>query len=51
MKEMMVEYRDVISFDLTYNMVKQWKLGCFVAMSSAKHFAPLGLVMTLYERK
>lgn len=58
MKKKYSRYKDVISFDLTFNLVKnlhpsghKWKIGCFLGISSSKHIVPLGLVATLYETK
>lgn len=54
----MVRYGDVLSFDLTYNLVRnrhptgeKWKVGVFLGMSSVKRMVPLGVVFTLFERK
>ena len=56
MKNLYHQYKDVISFDLTFNLIKdrhpsgkKWKLGCFVATSAAKRITPLGLVVCLHE--
>ena len=57
MKSLYSKYRDVLSFDLTFNLIKdrhpsgkKWKIGCFVATSAAKRITPLGLVVCLHEK-
>lgn len=55
MKKQFATYGDLVSFDLTFSLVKgqqssqKWKLGCFLGQSRAKHMVPLGLVLTLHE--
>ena len=54
MKAQFQVYGDVVTFDLTFNTIKNlhpsgksWKVGCFLANSSTKKIVPLGLVVTL----
>ena len=56
MKNQFREIGDVVSFDLTFKMVRDqsnsggtWKLGCFLATSPSKRMVPLALVLTLRE--
>ena len=58
MKRLFTLYGDVISFDLSFNMIKdshpsgkKWKVGFFLGTSSCKHMVPLGLVLTLQDTK
>jgi len=51
-------YGDSVSFDLTFNLVKdhhdsgrKWKLGCFLGLSASKHILPFALVATLFDSK
>jgi len=51
-------YKDVVSFDLTYNLIKnthistqKWKVGCLLGVSLTKKIAPLALIITLFETK
>jgi len=50
------EHGSVVSFDLTFNLVKgitasgkRWKLGCFLGSSRSRRLVPLGLVLTTLE--
>ena len=55
MRQQFVRYGDSISFDLTFQLVKnrhstsndRWKVGVFLGVSSCKHLVPLGIVLTL----
>ncbi len=59
MREKFERYGDVVSFDLTFQMVKnihqssenRWKLGVFLGVSSCKHLVPLGIVFTLNQTR
>lgn len=58
MKENLREYGEVVSFDLTYNLIKntnesgvKWKLGVFLALTSSKKMAPLALVCVLHTTR
>jgi len=48
----------VLTFDLTFNLIKnvhssqaKWKLGCFLALNSARQIVPVALVSTLHATK
>ena len=55
MRQQFTKYGDSISFDLTFQLVKnrhftsndRWKVGVFLGVSSCKHLVPLGIVLTL----
>jgi len=58
MKRLFKMYGDLVSFDLTFNLIKnkhpsgsKWKLGFFLATSSCKRITPLAVVATLFETK
>ena len=58
MKRLFAHYGDVVSFDLSFNLIKnphrsgkKWKVGFFLGTSNCKHVVPLGLVATLNETK
>ena len=54
MKEKFKEYGEIVSIDLTFNMIKdtkdegkKYKLGFFLGSSRTKRIVPLGFVVTL----
>jgi hypothetical protein len=55
MKENFKHYGQVITFDLTFNMIKnvsdgkKWKIGAFLSTSCSKKIVPLGLAAILEE--
>ena len=57
MKEYFRYYGDLISFDLSFNLIKNrnddktWKVGVFLGTSAYKRIVPLAIVATLYETK
>jgi len=58
MQEHYKKWGDVISFDLTFNLIKnvhssgqKWKFGCFVALTSARRIIPVAVVATLYTTR
>lgn len=58
MKELFRDFGDLVSFDLSYSLIKndhpsgkKWKVGCFLGSSSSKKIVPLALVATLHETK
>ena len=58
MKANFAKFGDVVSFDLTFNLIKnqhlskeKWKVGCFVGMSNAKRITPFGFAATLNTKE
>ena len=58
MKANFAKYGDIVSFDLTFNLIKnqhksgeKWKVGCFVGMSNAKRITPFGFAVTLNTKE
>lgn len=56
MKENFHKYGNWVGFDFTFNMVqenhangKNWKVGCFMGISSSKKMVPFGLVLSTEE--
>ena len=56
MKESFQKYGNWIGFDFTFNLVqethpngKNWKVGCFMGISSSKKMVPFGLVLSTEE--
>ena len=55
MKKSFAMYGDTVSFDLSFNMIKnihesgkKWKVGFFVGTSSNKHIVPFAIVVMLH---
>jgi len=51
MKRNFQDYGDLVSFDLSFNLIKDqhpngkhWKIGCFLGSSSTKKMVPLAFV-------
>ena len=58
MRDNYQKWGQVISFDLTFNLVRdvhssgsKWKMGCFVALTSSRRVVPVALVATLHTTK
>ena len=57
MKNSFKKFGHAVSFDVTFNLIKEkiggfsFKLGCFIALSQSKRIVPLTLVITLRETK
>ena len=58
MKSNFSRWGNVVSFDLTFNLVKdihrnggKWKIGFFLSLSPARHIVPLAIVATLQSTK
>lgn len=56
MKENFHRYGNWVGFDFTFNLVqeshsngKNWKIGCFMGISSSKKMVPYGLVLSTDE--
>lgn len=55
MKRLALQYGDLVSFDLSFNLIKnehksgkKWKIGVFLGTSSAKRIVPLALVAMVH---
>ena len=53
MKDNFEKYGNWIGFDFTFNLIqenhsngKNWKVGCFMGISSSKKMVPFGLVLS-----
>jgi len=58
MKRNFQDYGDLVSFDLSFNLIKDqhpngkyWKIGCFLGSSSTKKMVPLAIVAMVPEDK
>lgn len=56
MKQNFHKYGNWVGFDFTFNLVqenhsngKNWKVGCFMGISSSKKMVPYGLVLSIDE--
>lgn len=54
MKTNFEKYGDWVGFDLTFNIIqekhasgKDWKIGCFMGISSTKKIVPFGFVLSI----